>query len=43
MVLQCNKLIQEHKKYTEYEHFTPLPGAAAFLVAGLAAGAFAGS
>lgn len=43
MVLWCNRLVQEYKKYAECEHFAPLPGAAAFLVAGLAAGAFAGS
>lgn len=43
MVLWCNELVQEYKKYTECEHLIPLPGAAAFLVAGLAAGGFAGS
>lgn len=43
MVLWCNELVQEYKKYTECERFIPLPGAAVFLVAGLAAGAFAGS
>jgi len=43
VVLRRNKPLQEYKKYIECERFTPLPGAAAFLVAGLAAGAFAAS